>query len=549
MKAKGWHLALVTPYLVMLIASWAVFGETTDDPFITFRYAANICSGYGPVYNIGEHVEGFTSALHLLFCVLLYVLLPGIGMLLKAKLFSLGCGLATIWLTGRLASRLHASLPALLAAQMLLACNINFAIASVNALETTLFTALLLAAVTAFYDELVREKGNLSSALLFLACLARPEALVYAAALIAFRCVWQRRKSLPKAFVGQWLLCFAAPLALFFCFRLAYYGYLFPNTYYAKAVAPLYGITNGLLYLRRPFLPSLGASFDSVWQAVLTIGFWALALAGFWRKRRESSAVLLGLLILGNLVFLLKSGGDWMSGCRFLIPVLPYITLLQVGALTGTVQVGEQTQQRRNRPLRGIQLGIAALMMAALGAGYVGFPLGRWAQRGMPVRDDALLATATHGYAQTWVTIGQFFRQAMPPGTQIAYSEAGYAAYINRDKRFLDTFGLTDREIAHVTGVERCSFGVVTMFWNPPGDPVQGILRRRAPDFVVIGSVAMPSPMPLILMQDYEPMPIPPAWKNALAETQFGFYRRRKGEISEAPVSQYEHPDFILDKL
>ena len=147
-------------------------------------------------------------------------------------------------------------------------------------------------------------------------------------------------------------------------------------------------------------------------------------------------------------------------------------------------------------------------------------------QHGSPLKDDELLASCNHSYAGTWVTIGHFFRDEFRPGVTIAYSEAGYAAYINRDKNFLDTFGLTDREIAHIQGVARCQYGVVTMFWNPPDDPVQKILRRRAPDYVVIGSVAMPHPMPKRLMQDYELMPIPDRWKEALDKTGFGFYKR-----------------------
>jgi arabinofuranosyltransferase len=34
-----------------------------DDAFIFFRYAANWADGHGPVFNLGERVEGYSSVL------------------------------------------------------------------------------------------------------------------------------------------------------------------------------------------------------------------------------------------------------------------------------------------------------------------------------------------------------------------------------------------------------------------------------------------------------------------------------------------------------
>jgi len=62
-----WPAALaLLPYALLLLTAYSVFAQTVDDPFITFRYARNLLAGLGPVFNPGEHVEGFTSPLHLL---------------------------------------------------------------------------------------------------------------------------------------------------------------------------------------------------------------------------------------------------------------------------------------------------------------------------------------------------------------------------------------------------------------------------------------------------------------------------------------------------
>ena len=65
-------LLYILPYLLLLLSAYSVFCVTTDDPFITYRYAANLLAGHGPVFNIGERVEGFTSPLHLLLMAMYF---------------------------------------------------------------------------------------------------------------------------------------------------------------------------------------------------------------------------------------------------------------------------------------------------------------------------------------------------------------------------------------------------------------------------------------------------------------------------------------------
>src|SRR5262245_55750696 len=48
-----------------------------DDAFITFRFARNIAGGFGPVFNPGERVEGFSNPLYTYVLSVLYRLVPG----------------------------------------------------------------------------------------------------------------------------------------------------------------------------------------------------------------------------------------------------------------------------------------------------------------------------------------------------------------------------------------------------------------------------------------------------------------------------------------
>jgi arabinofuranosyltransferase len=58
----GWWLLTATPLFLLAVMGWQR-RWMSDDGFINLRVVRNILSGYGPVFNIGERVEAFTSSL------------------------------------------------------------------------------------------------------------------------------------------------------------------------------------------------------------------------------------------------------------------------------------------------------------------------------------------------------------------------------------------------------------------------------------------------------------------------------------------------------
>src|SRR5262249_25032780 len=135
------------PYVVLLLGAFGTFSHNVDDSFITFRFAANLIHGEGPVFNAGERVEGFSSPLHLVLSALLLLLSPSGDILFPAKLASLGFGLATLFQTRRFARLCGFRGTQVVLPQLLVAANVNFWIASVNALETTLYGFLIVTSV------------------------------------------------------------------------------------------------------------------------------------------------------------------------------------------------------------------------------------------------------------------------------------------------------------------------------------------------------------------------------------------------------------------
>jgi 4-amino-4-deoxy-L-arabinose transferase-like glycosyltransferase len=58
-----WAGGIALPLAVWLYVLWAFRGQPGDDPYITYRYAYNLASGHGFVFNPGERVQSTTTPL------------------------------------------------------------------------------------------------------------------------------------------------------------------------------------------------------------------------------------------------------------------------------------------------------------------------------------------------------------------------------------------------------------------------------------------------------------------------------------------------------
>lgn len=509
--APVWLLRLgqLLPYLFLLGAAYSVFAETVDDPYITFRYAANLLAGLGPVFNPGERVEGFTSPLHLLLSALLLSVAPSVDILFKAKCASLLFAFVMLAQTGILAKRSGLTQWESVLAQSLVALNINFALAGVNALETTLYGSILMATLLVFHREVQRGRGWASGLLLFLASLARPEVLLLAAALTLVRGYWIRRAGRSFQSLAAWLGAYLVPTALFEAVRFGYYGQLLPNTYFAKSQPLFVSLSRGAAYPLRATAPRAAdvpaflhdltllnphtlLAFHSLVQKNLRsdlfslfmpLLFWGLALYGFQRIKHRIMGGIGLAVVAATLLFVLKAGGDWMYGWRFLVPVLPLLAVCQCFA----VRAISRRLTRRNSALLPARRSAAAVCGAAVALLWLVSCTKTehysWKSAGFSTQGARLLQ-ASEGFGPLWVKGAKYIQQ-FRPGTKVAYSEMGYAGYTSLDKYMLDIRGLTDRQIAHLPPQYKYSTGVADKEWYAPGDPLNIILERRKPDVII----------------------------------------------------------------
>ncbi|MFL5806816.1 MAG: hypothetical protein ACJ8CR_34450, partial [Roseiflexaceae bacterium] len=496
--------AVIVLLLGALVVAPQVLGTwMLDDAYISFRYARNALAGYGFVFNPGERVEGYTNFLW----TALFVPLLGIGLdpALAAQALMLLLALAIAALTWFGARRL-AGTTAATGALALLSTSAPFVLyaARGSGMETALFTLLALAAALVYLagdrrpttddrrpttggqnkEQRTKNKepqnrrtenqepGNVTPSphhpvtpsprhpvtrssflglLLALAAMTRPEGV-----LIAGVCGLHLLATPSRAGSIAWRRLFGLALGFlvifgpYYLWRLSYYGYPLPNTFYAKvggtaaqalrglgyaaafasSQAPLIAIALlGLLPVKNKEQrtknlysePSVAAPVETTGQIG---GRWSV-VGGRWS--------LLWLLVVVYTLYIVVVGGDHFPLYRFFVPILPLVALLAALALG---RLGEALPRPAAAPA------LALLVVAAIG----------W-QAPQLYESRTLNASAGVWTENTVVEknreIGLWLRANTAPDTLIATGIAGALPFY-AERPVLDMLGLNDLHIAHL---------------------------------------------------------------------------------------------------
>ena len=236
--------------LVILFIHISQYVFTIDDSFISFRYAKNLASGNGLVFNIGEKVEGYTNFLWVI--ILSLFSLVGFAPESVANVLSIAFSIALVIVLFNF-SRKNLSEkkydPFILIAPLLLALNRSYAVWSTGGLETRLFTFLIFLAVIAFVrvDRAGPEYLRLSALLFALSSLTRPEGILLFCSFFGYYGIVNIKDRDKIRHFARAVLIYAVIVGGHFAFRLIYYGDFLPNTFYAKVTGAWF--SSGLTYL------------------------------------------------------------------------------------------------------------------------------------------------------------------------------------------------------------------------------------------------------------------------------------------------------------
>lgn len=400
------------------VCAWMMLGRPDtgiDDADIFFVYARHMAEGHGWVYNIGgERVEGFTSLLWAILSTLLFYITDHVEMPLY--LINLLFGAATVWACMQ---RVRSPILFLF---LLAAVPAWFAWCQVTLMETGLWCCLLTLAVLAAVD---RRAGRLTL-LLPLLVLTRPESMLWGAWLILIF-GWAnagrdgflngvKRSAMPAA-------VFVAALLGIVIFRMAYFGYPVPNTFYAKVSPSL--STN--LWIGTGYLFEFLYTNPAVLLVTLT---WIRVLVRGLRRWRQGidQATLIAVGLLPGIVIPLLVGGDHFGGSRFYQPIWPLLCLLAADAWPELIE--------RAKPMR-----VRIVMPAMVLAGWVLFPF--------TARLEHEFRIAQNG-RETGRALTAMFRDLNSYPT-VATITAGGSKYTYAGT-VLDLMGLNTTEMAHAAG-------------------------------------------------------------------------------------------------
>jgi hypothetical protein len=198
-----------------------------DDTYITFRYALNLASGFGFVYNIGEDVLGTTSPLWALaLAALRLVHLP---IELGALVLSLTLDVATAVLLFRLLASLGYGVEIRLGAAVFFLCWFDYFSLARSGMETSCFVFL----VTAALESIVSSRFARAAVLCALAGLTRPEGAILVAVLMM--ALWRVRSTVPRREVGACLALLLIISVGWAIYALETFGSVIPQSVIAKA--------------------------------------------------------------------------------------------------------------------------------------------------------------------------------------------------------------------------------------------------------------------------------------------------------------------------
>ena len=415
-------LAFAVPGFLLVLHALLFFPMRVDDAFILLRYAENLAAGHGPVFNLGERVEGFTSpAMVVLEAAFLRL---GMEPLLTVKVLGVVCGLVLVGVSMALARELSGSRAAGVLAGLLVALHTGVAVACVNGLETAPFAALVALGLCFHVRARSPREEGLAGLALALAVLFRPEGglpLAFIGASALWR--WRREPTRWRRWIAFGLpsLVLVVPVH---ALKAAWFGSLTPNTLLAKvSVDTTARLTSGLSYL---------AEYGSAHYGYLALlALWVLALRVNPRFR------LLALLATAWSTYIASVGGDWIPHARFFVPLVPMACAAMATALVlAWKMLGERLRAERVNLARAahVLLAVVAVLPSALL---------QTDETLTQVRED------TGASLRAREPLGAWLSSVGGPGASVAMLDVGAMSY-RTGLRIIDTGGLTDTRVAHL---------------------------------------------------------------------------------------------------
>jgi hypothetical protein len=313
---------MFVPYLLFLGFEFFLFPSSgSDDSYITY-WSAYSLSEFGQIVNYnGDKIEQ-SSTLLLTLLLAIFHKITAVDIETLSPLLSLISGIATIYLAGLLSKALDINS---FAVKTLTATSIPLLYWGTSGMETSLIAAVVLLLLLTFLR--VTEDPTVPGYFLTFSCISayillRPEAFFVIELFLFFSFLlhYFRNKSKKTIVIlGIYSSVFFIILTLF---RYLYFDAFFPQPVYAKIGVSLFTKSlNGYYY----YLKSIRQYFVLFFLLIpVAVFIWNIL------KIKSTKDSYLYLFILSYLLFIFSSGGDWMIGLRFFVPVIPLLIVTTI---------------------------------------------------------------------------------------------------------------------------------------------------------------------------------------------------------------------------
>lgn len=487
-------------FLLFLAAIGAYFYLTLksdrmqDDAFIFFRYAENFINGHGLVFNIGEYVEGYTGFLWLINLIFLARL--GFDLISVSSVLGIVYGFGVVAVSVFLTNELRNNKKELkdsklkwysrfssidLYPALLLVFNSAIHYWAGSGMETMMFSYLLIQGIYFYikYDlnKIIKKRAHI---FLMLAALTRPEGILVYVVIFLHKWIYfyfnneKDFNALKHSFLQRENLIvlgiFVLPNLLLLIFRLIYYGYPFPNTFYAKSGTSIDYFSAGIQYFFE------FASSNLLFGIVLIIPLFLLIK----NNNREKFGLIYSIVIIYTL-YIMFIGGDVLPVFRFFIPILPFIFVLFVLSISTLKEVLATKLTSEYKPI--LNFGVF-LIVAAVGT-FNHFSIYKTVEEKSNLEKNLI---------DKMIISAEWFKDLNDESDKtisIAATTIGALSYYSGETRIIDMLGLTDEEIAHnPQPIKEISEAVTG--WKEKNYNVEYVLDQK-PDFFYFSTGLKPS--------------------------------------------------------
>lgn len=508
-------LLIYFSFFTFLRASY-LYTTILDDAYIFFRYAENIASGYGFVWNIGETpVEGYTSFIYLI--LLVASKLVSIDLELFAILLGILSSTLTLFFVYLIYDHLYSKnlnySSASLITVLILVLSPSYIYWSGAGMETAFYSMFLMLTIYFFLKLSNSPREVFIKGVLFgLLCIIRFEAVLFF--LLALVYLMRDHFSIKRIQVNKTEVIFSAAFVLifwtYFIWRWSFFGYFFPNTYYAKTGGGVQQIAGGFLYI----INALRVFYGFGWIPIFIIMFF------IEKSMITEKAVFLFSISAISILTTMLIGGDHFHLGRFVLPVLPLIFVLFPPALDRFLSL-KSFKLKAHHKITAILVVLVLLLMIkpVYQESFKGFLNLVDGNKETLVVYDQEAETNIIEWQNGFNIMGETLRQIASKDDYIAAVPIGAIGYLSKIN-VIDMVGLVDPVIAH----EKFSPDAVRK-WTPGHTKGDGkYILSRKPKYIQLTDYLTQKPLETPHERSYQFVSVKDLWEIEEFHKEYEFY-------------------------